>query len=326
MTWDHASECPPTGVNLTTEGAGEPDSLRRVPAVVATPDLSGVRDVGTEEASPAWVRRAADGRAGAIPSVDGSGLNNHQACLQIGVHPTTGSRWSKGRNMVDHTGKARYYPPVHAEPKAISPRYLSEEERVLIGDLLAAGYSQRSVAAQLRRSPSTISREVRRNISGAGNYRPFGAHRKALGRRPRPRSGKLAHDNDLRDFVQDRLEQRWSPQQICHALPIEFPGQTERHLVQETIYQALYVQGRGELRRELVRALRTGPARRKPHRRGDARRQGCIVDASVMISERPAEADDRAVPGHWEGDLVRHEALWDRAEVEDLRRCAVAAA
>ncbi len=84
------------------------------------------------------------------------GLNNHQACLQIGVHPTTGSRWSKGRNMVDHTGKARY-PPVHAEPKAISPRYLSEEERVLIGDLLAAGYSQRSVAAQLRRSPSTIS-------------------------------------------------------------------------------------------------------------------------------------------------------------------------
>jgi len=85
------------------------------------------------------------------------GLNNHQACLLIGVNPTTGSRWSKGRNMVDHTGKARYYPPVHAEPKAISARYLSEEERVLIGDLLAAGYSQRSVAAQLRRSPSTIS-------------------------------------------------------------------------------------------------------------------------------------------------------------------------
>jgi len=230
------------------------------------------------------------------------GLNNHQACLRIGVHPTTGSRWSKGRNMVDHTGKARYYPPVHAEPKAISPRYLSEEERVLIGDLLAAGYSQRSVAAQLRRSPSTISREVRRNISGAGNYRPFGAHRKALGRRPRPRSGKLAHDRQLRDFVQDRLEQRWSPQQICHALPIEFPGQPERHLVHETIYQALYVQGRGELRRELARALRTGRPRRKPHRRGDARRQGGIVDPSVMISERPAEADDRAVPGHWEGD------------------------
>ncbi len=78
------------------------------------------------------------------------GLNNHQACLQIGVHPTTGSRWSKGRNMVDHTGKPRYYPPVHGEPKAISPRYLSEDERILIGDLLAAGHSQRSVGVQLR--------------------------------------------------------------------------------------------------------------------------------------------------------------------------------
>ena len=101
----------------------------------------------------------------------------------------------------------------------------------------ASGRSPRSCAGVRRRSAA----EVRRNISGAGNYRPFGAHRKALGRRPRPRSGKLAHDNDLRDFVQDRLEQRWSPQQICHALPIEFPGQKDRHLVHETIYQALYV-------------------------------------------------------------------------------------
>jgi IS30 family transposase len=206
--------------------------------------------------------------------------------------------------MVDHTGKARYYPPVHAEPAVSSPRYLSEETRILIGDLLAAGRTQRSVAAELGRSPSTISWEIRRNISGAGNYRPFGAHRKALARRPRPRSGKLAHDNVLRDFVQSKLEQRWSPQQICHALPIASPGQPQRHLVHETIYQALFVQGRGELRRELARALRTGRARRKPHRRGDGRRQGCIVDASVMISERPAEVEDRAVPGHWEGDCA----------------------
>src|SRR6195952_4386076 len=98
------------------------------------------------------------------------GMNNHQACLLIGVHPTTGMRWSKGRNMVDHTGKARYYPPIHAEPAATSPRYLSEEERILIGDLLAADHSQRAgrtVGAQ----PATISREVWRNISGAGNYR-----------------------------------------------------------------------------------------------------------------------------------------------------------
>ncbi len=96
-------------------------------------------------------------------------LNNHQACLQIGVHPTTGSRWSKGHNMVDHTSKARYYPPIHAEPVPISPRYLSEDERILIDDLLAAGCSQRAVAAQLRRSPSTISREIRCNTSSAGS-------------------------------------------------------------------------------------------------------------------------------------------------------------
>jgi len=161
------------------------------------------------------------------------GMNNHQACLLIGVHPTTGMRWRDGRKMVDHTGKARYYPPIHAEPGATSPRYLSEEERIQLGDLLAAGHTQRSVAAQLGRSPSTISREIRRNISGAGNYRPFSAHRKALARRPRPRAGKLAQDSVLWDFVQAKLKQRWSPQQICHALPILFPGEKKRHLVHE---------------------------------------------------------------------------------------------
>ncbi len=110
------------------------------------------------------------------------GPNNHQACLLIGVHPTTGMRWRKGRNSVDHKGKARYYPPIHAEPAASSPRYLSEEERIQIGDLLAAGHTQRSVAAQLRRSPSTISREIgpqhqrRRELSSVRRA-PQGAHR-----------------------------------------------------------------------------------------------------------------------------------------------------
>ena len=146
------------------------------------------------------------------------GLNNHQACLKIGVHPTTGTRWSKGRTLVDHTGKSRYYPPVDAEPRVISARYLSEDERIL-GDLLAAGHTRRSIAAQLRRSPSTISGEISRNTSGAGNYRPFGAHRKALARRPGPRSGKLARDNELRNFVQGRLCEL--PRYLalfCHAI------------------------------------------------------------------------------------------------------------
>src|ERR1700712_5243269 len=114
------------------------------------------------------------------------GMNNHQACLLIGVHRTTGMRWSKGRNMVDPPGKARYSPPIHAEPAATSPRYLSEEERILIGDLLAAGHTQRSVAAELGRSPSTIRRENPRNPSRAGNLRPVGAPRKALAPRPPP--------------------------------------------------------------------------------------------------------------------------------------------
>ena len=169
------------------------------------------------------------------------GMGNVQACREVGVHPTTGVRWRDGRNMVDHTGRARYYPPIAAPPVVISARFLSEDERVLIGDLLRAGQSVRSIAARLGRSPSTISREVRRNSSEAGNYRPFTAHRRALARRPRPRPGKLAHDKPLRDFVQGKLKLHWSPEQICHALPSEFPGQRERHLVHETIYQALYV-------------------------------------------------------------------------------------
>ena len=170
------------------------------------------------------------------------GMSNVQACREVGVHPTTGVRWRDGRKMVDGGGRARYYPPIDAHPVAISPRYLSEDERVLIGDLLRAGQSVRSVASVLGRSPSTVSREIRRNVSDAGNDRPFTAHRMALARRPRPRPGKLAHDKPLRDFVQDKLKLHWSPEQICHALPSEFPGQRERHLVHETIYEALYVQ------------------------------------------------------------------------------------
>ncbi len=108
----------------------------------------------------------------------------------------------------------------------------------------------------------------------------------------------------LRDYVQTCLEKRWSPEQISNLLPSRFPGDRERHVVHETIYQALYVQGRGQLRRELIKALRTGRARRKPHRRGDSRRVGDFTDPMVMISERPAEAEDRAVAGHWEGDCA----------------------
>jgi transposase, IS30 family len=169
--------------------------------------------------------------------------------------------------------------------------------------------SVRTIAAELGRSPSTISREIRRNgmpLRGDHTrwaYRPHAAQRRADARRPRPKPSKIGQDTELRDFIQAHLTMRWSPEQICHALRRRFPDRPEMHVTHETIYQALYVQGCGELRRELARALRTGRAGRKPHRQAAAR-QPRFSHPMVMISERPAEADDRAVPGHWEGDLI----------------------
>lgn len=138
---------------------------------------------------------------------------------------------------------------------------------------------------------------------GGGYYRPYAAQRRADKRRPRPKPGKIAQNPELRDFIQAHLALRWSPEQICQALRRRFPDRPEMHVTHETIYQALYVQGRGELRREVTRALRTGRARRRPHRQAHSRRSGSIK-GMVMISQRPAEVADRAVPGHWEGDLI----------------------
>jgi IS30 family transposase len=222
------------------------------------------------------------------------GMSNIEACRKVGIHRITGVRWRDGRTMVDSGGRTRHYAPITTHPNSISARFLSEKERVRIGDLRQAGHSIRAVAEDLGRSPSTISREIRRNRDADGKYRPFTAQRATAGRRARPRPGKLARDPVLAAFVQDRLEQRWSPEQISAALPGEFPDDPERHVVHETIYQALYVQGRGRLRRELVTKLRTGRARRKPHRRPDGRRQGCFVDPDVLISQRPAEVADRS--------------------------------
>jgi transposase, IS30 family len=140
----------------------------------------------------------------------------------------------------------------------------------------------------------------------------------------RSKISKLASNDRLREQVQARLKQHHSPEQISARLVIDFPDDPEMRVSHETIYRSLYVQGRGELNRELTRHLRTGRALRKP-RRTAGQRLGRIPNM-VSISERPPEVEDRAVPGHWEGDLVRHEALQYRAEVRDLRRCAVAAA
>jgi IS30 family transposase len=165
--------------------------------------------------------------------------------------------------------------------------------------------SVRAVATAVGRDAATVSRELRRNADlGSGRYRPFAAHRMAADRRPRPRTGKLAADPELREFVQDRLGRRWSPEQICQQLPVAFPDDPGRHLAHETIYQAVYRPDLGGLSRQLpARVLRSGRRRRKPHRKPDARRRGVLV-GMTMLDDRPAEAVDRAVPGHWEGDLI----------------------
>jgi IS30 family transposase len=153
----------------------------------------------------------------------------------------------------------------------------------------------------LGRDPATISRELRRNLDPANRqYRPFAAQRMAAARRARPGRGKLAGDAELAAFVQQRLRQRWSPEQICHALREHFPDQPSRHLVPETIYQALYRPGSTLRRRLPPRVLRTGRSRRRPRRHPNARR-GRLRDMT-MIDQRPAEANERTAPGHWEGD------------------------
>ncbi len=195
-----------------------------------------------------------------------------------------------------------------AEPAG---RYLSLAEREEIAVGLAAREGVRSIARRLGRSPSTVSREVRRNCPDNGHggllrdrYRATAAQARADRRARRPKTSKLVAHPPLREFVQARLggAERWSPEQIARRLRVDFPDDERMRVCHETIYQAIYVQGRGALRRELAACLRTGRALRRPHRRPDARR-GRIKDM-VLISERPAEVADRAVPGHWEGDLI----------------------
>ncbi len=181
-------------------------------------------------------------------------------------------------------------------------RYLTFAEREEIALGRAAGESVRSIATRLERSPSTISRELSRNGTGTGGYRATAAHALAYERASRPKPAKLVTNLALRRQVEHDLQKRYSPEQIAGRLRRQFPDDPERWVSTETIYQSLYVQSRGALRRDLVRCLRTGRALRHPSRQ-PGQRKNRIPDM-VNISERPAEAADRAVPGHWEGDLI----------------------
>jgi IS30 family transposase len=255
------------------------------------------------------------------------GLTSEDAAAACGVSPPVGVRWFR------HGGGM---PPISlASP---SGRYLSFAEREEIALLTVQEFGVREIARRLGRSPSTISRELRRNAATRGgklDYRASVAQWKAERAARRPKSSKLAENARLQAYVQDRLagtvtapdgtqvagprvrwigrrhgrrqDRRWatswSPEQIANRLPGDFPDDESMRISHEAIYQALYVQGRGALRRELTACLRTGRALRVPRARTRGRGKK-FVTPEVMISQRPAEAADRAVPGHWEGDLI----------------------
>ncbi len=187
-------------------------------------------------------------------------------------------------------------------PRRRSPGRLSFAEREEISRGLAAGWSLRVIATRLGRAPSTVSREVALH-GGRGRYRAAPADQRAWARARRPQICKLAAHPALRAIVGEKLQQRWSPQQIAGWLKTTYPDDPEMQVSHETIYRTLFIQSRGALRKELTAHLRTGRVIRRPAgtRLPDGRggRPGIL-----NISERPAEADDRAVPGHWEGDLV----------------------
>ncbi len=167
---------------------------------------------------------------------------------------------------------------------------------------MAAGDSLRMVAARLGRASSTISRELARN-GGRVEYRAHRADRAAVRRARRPKPSKLAENYELRRVVEAKLGEWWSPEQVAHWLKRTYGDHQEMWVSHETIYLSLFIQGKGALRRELAECLRTGRAYRRPKTKRAPSGKGQIVDP-VMISERPAEVEDRAVPGHWEGDLL----------------------
>ena len=201
------------------------------------------------------------------------GYSNKAACRAVGVNIRTGRGW---RNGTSKRSNKKQQPPRSPRPvivgAVLSSRYLSEEERIMIADRRRMGWGVRQIAAEMERSPSTISRELRRNgHPRSGDYRPHAAQARAMSRLPRPKPGKIAQSAQLRAYIQEKLDRRWSPEQIAKMLPIDFPDREEMRVAPETIYLALYIQGRGELRRELHKALRTGRARRKPRRQAQQR-------------------------------------------------------
>jgi IS30 family transposase len=213
------------------------------------------------------------------------------AAAEVGTYRVMGGRWLRAAGGV----RPR-------RGRDLKGRCLTFSEREEISVARAGGESMRSIATRLGRSPSTVSRELSRNADRTGHYRATTAHAQAYVRASRPKPSKLVTNLELRRKVEEDLLRRYSPEQIVGRLRRQFPDDPELRVSPETIYQSLYVQSRGALRRDLTKCLRTGRALRRP-RRQPHQRKNRIPDM-INISERPAEADDRAVPGHWEGDLI----------------------
>jgi IS30 family transposase len=284
----------------------------------------------------AWAHKAgiftgeyADAKRQAFLALRREGISRRAAASRLGVEAHQALDWDKGIRVfaggrVHPDGRVVLYRPeevlanvrnprtawVQGErvplrqvEKVIHARYLSLVERERLKDLTTAGLSIRQVAAEMGRSPSTISRELRRNTVSTSGYLPHTAHRISVKRRQRSRTAKLAVDGPLREYVSSKLKKRWSPEQISHRLRRDFPHDQDMRVSLETIYQAIYVHAHGELRRELAGSLRRGRVRRKPHRDPQARTRR-FVDEMTPLAQRPAEVDTRSVPGHWEGDLI----------------------
>jgi IS30 family transposase len=224
----------------------------------------------------------------------GEGLSTADAAAAAGVSEGTAAGWFRNSGGM---------PPL--DLCELSGRYLTMPEREEIAIAHGSGLGVREIARSIGRHPSTVSRELRRNpTSGHGGplYRATLAQFKADQRARRPKTGKLCADPGLRDVVQGMLEKKMSPEQITGRLLIEFPDDASMRISPEAIYQALYIYPRGLLRRDLTKCLRTGRSLRKPRRRVDGRRTR--IKDMVMIADRPAEVEDRAIPGDWEGDLI----------------------
>lgn len=255
-----------------------------------------------------------------------AGVSRRDAAEQVGVDKRTAQDWDKGirqfyggrvypdgrvvkyrsaqiltnvKNPRNTYGRNDNQIELERLERCISPRFLSLTEREQIHDLKAAGQSTRQIGRRLSRAPSTISRELRRNATASLGYLPYSAHRLAASRRPRPKQRKLQRPGRLRHYVTRGLGRRWSPEQISRRLVRDFPDDLEMRVGTEAIYQTIYLHGRGALKREIVSAIRSGRVTRKP-RRDPAHRTPRFREAMISIADRPAEAADRAIPGHWE--------------------------